>query len=798
MNSFLNQTATRWAGMVIRWRFLMIALTVLLTAALGSGAAKLSFSNDYRAFFSGENPHLLAFEKFQSTYTKNDNILIVIQAADGHVLSPKTATVIEQLTEKAWQTPFATRVDSISNFQYSHGEEDDLIVEDLVKNAPSLSAERLQQKLNIALSEPLLLNSLISPSAQTTGINITLRYPGKSLAEVPQAVAYVRAQIAELNTQHPDLTFALSGISMLNNAFSEAGQQDAETLTPIMYLLLLVLIYISLRSFSGTLGTLLVIAFSTVAAMGIAGHIGIQLTPISITAPTIILTLAIADSIHLLLSFKAARRENMDKHQAIKESIRINFIPITITSLTTIVGFLTLNMSDAPPFGDLGNITAFGIAGAWLLSLTLLPAVLAVLPSKQPSRLASEKVSTGLSAQMGKLADVITGHYQKAIVAVVVFTAICVSLLPTIQINDEFVKYFDDRVEFRRDADFAMANLTGVYILEYDIHGQSEGGISEPEYLNNLAKFTDWLNQQPEVVHVYSYSDIIKRLNKNLHADLLSNNNDWYTIPTNRELAAQYLLLYEMSLPFGLDLSDRINIDKSATRLTVTIDNLPTNKIQAFIQRSEQWLKDSTPTYMNSQATGAVVMFSHIFQRNAESMLKGNVIAVLVISLIMIVTLRSVKYGLISLIPNTIPLVITFGVWALLVGKVGVAAATVTSTSLGIIVDNTVHFLSKYLRARREKGLNQPDAIRYAFTTVGEAIVITTVILGTGFSVLAFSTFMINAQMGLLTALAIVVALVVDFVLLPALLMVGYKKEPIQNLNQTSDQTQSMPVQQGV
>ena len=765
----MNGAATSWANFVVKMRWLIIVMAVVLTAAIASGGSKLSFSNDYRAFFSPENPELLAFERFQSTYTKNDNILIVIQPAVGTAFNQDTAAIVEQLTADAWQTPFASRVDSVSNFQFTRGEEDDLIVEDLVMDASTTDASSLLSKQAVALAEPLLLNALISENAQTTGINITLRYPGESLEEVPQAVGYIRAKITELKAANPNMTFALTGISMLNNAFSEAGQKDAETLTPIMYLLLLVFIYISLRSFAGTFGTLLVIAMSTAIAMGTAGHIGIQLTPISITAPTIILTLAIADSIHLLLSYKAARREQMAHLDAIKEAIRLNFVPVTITSLTTIVGFLTLNMSDAPPFGDLGNITAFGIAAAWIMSLTLLPAVLAVLPAKGEVKTSDNT----LSAKLGTFADFITANYRKALTLVVIITAGSAVLLPTIELNDEFVKYFDNRVEFRRHADWASENLTGIYILEYDIHAKAEGGISEPEYLNNLAKFTAWLNEQPEVVHVYSYSDIIQRLNKNLHGD----DPNWHVIPDDRELAAQYLLLYEMSLPYGLDLSDRINIDKSATRLTVTIEQMPTSQIQAFIARSEGWLKVETPDYMNSQATGAAVMFSHIFQRNAESMLKGNVIAVIAISLIMIFTLRSTKYGMLSLIPNTVPLLITFGVWALLVGQVGVAAATVTSTSLGIIVDNTVHFLSKYLRARREKGLDQPQAIRYAFTTVGEAIVITTVILCVGFSVLAFSTFMINAQMGLLTALAILIALLVDFILLPALLMIGYKQQ---------------------
>ena len=242
-------------------------------------------------------------------------------------------------------------------------------------------------------------------------------------------------------------------------------------------------------------------------------------------------------------------------------------------------------------------------------------------------------------------------------------------------------------------------------------------------------------------------------------------------------MAAQYLLLYELSLPYGLDLNDRINIDKSATRVTATLLNLSTAKVRTFLDRSEAYVAGNLPAYMVGKPTSASVMFSYISQRNIEGMLKGNAFAVILIAGIMIFALRSFAIGAMSIIPNAVPILIAFGVWALLVGQIGMAASTVAATSLGIVVDDTVHFLTKYLRGIREKGLSRPDAIRYAFETVGQPIILTTIILTFGFAVLATSTFLINSQMGLLTALAIVIALIVDFLLLPAILMIGYEKE---------------------
>ncbi len=775
-NSKVDAFASRLAERIIRWRWLVIPVVIGGGVVIGSEARHLDFATNYRAFFSAANPELLAFENFQNVYTKNDNILFVVQPRIGEVFTNAVTPAIEELTEKAWQIPFAIRVDSISNFQHTWSVEDDLTVEDLIIDGASLSAEELRKKRAIALAEPLLANNVISIDADTTGINVVLQYPEKSLTEVPIAAAKAREIKAAIESAYPDLTVAITGVSMLNNTFAESGVRDLATLVPIMYLTLLLVMIVSLRTLSGTVATLGVIMLSTVTAMGIGGFMGIKLTPISMTAPTIILTLAIADSVHILISLRSAMREGLGKGEAIVEAIRINFLPVTITSLTTIVGFLALNFSDSPPFNHLGNITAVGIGAAWLYSITFLPALVSLLPLK--FKVARERAPSDLTL-MERIAEFSIYRYRGILAILGTLSVLLALLAPTNDLNDEWTKYFSKRVTFRQHTDFALENLGGLYPIEFSIEAGEPGGVSEPEYLAHLENFTDWLRSQPEVTHVYSLSDIMKRLNKNMHGDAAP----YYKIPEARELAAQYLLLYELSLPYGLDLNDRINIDKSSTRVTATLGDVSTVDTRIFVERAETWLQNNTPEYMWAKSTGAAVMFSLIAKRNIESMLRGNLLAVFIISVIMIFTLRSLRLGLLSLIPNGLPILMTFGLWAVLVGMVGMAAATVTATSIGIIVDDTVHFLTKYLRGIREKGLSVPDGIRYTFRTVGTAMAVNSVILAFGFSILAFSTFRINYEMGLLTALAVILALVFDFLLLPALLIAGYRLKQIQAKN---------------
>ena len=775
MNNYVSKTdsmAEALTNSIVRWRWFVILATLIVVGLSAIGAKNLTISTSYQAFFSPEYSQLVAFKQFQKTYSKTDNILFVVQPVDKKIFTPKTAAAIEKLTESAWQIPFATRVDSISNFQYSWANGDELTVENLYLNALSMSQQQLDEKQKIALSEPLLNGQLISPDATTAGINVTMNFPEKNLSELPDTMA-VAQQIAEqIERDFDGVKVAITGISALNNAFFSAAQTDAMSLMPVMYLLLIMVTLVVLRSFYGMFATVLIIMFSTITAVGLAGHLGIVLDPISMTAPTVILTLAVADSVHILVTMLGLMREGMDKINSLKESMRINFLPVSVTSITTIIGFLSLNFSASPPFWYLGNITAMGIAAAWLFSLTILPALILVLPFKV-SHIKSNHSDSSQTRIAARFAHFVTSHYHSILLVFGISAITLVSMIPKIELNDQWVQYFDEGMEFRQDAEFAMDNLTGLYRLEFSLPAQTSGGISEPEYLKNVDKFTKWLRSLKEVEHVYTYTDIIKRLNKNMHED----NADWYRLPEERELSAQYLLLYELSLPYGLDLNDRISVDKSASRVTVTIKELHTTAVREFLEKTRQWLRDNTPKTMWVTPTSPTVMFSYISERNIDGMLRGNAVAVFGIALILMLSLRSFSLGALSLVPNLIPLLMTFGVWALLVGKVGMGAATVSATSLGIIVDNTVHFLSKYLRARRELGAERHAAIKYAFETVGWAIAANAVILMSGFAWLTTSNFKVNVEMGMLTAIAILIALLVNFFLLPALLMIGHNKE---------------------
>jgi hypothetical protein len=745
-----------------RWWVVLVTLTLLVPTAWG--ISRLTTTSDTRVFFSAANPHLQALEEFEQVYSKDESAFIVLAPRDGTVFTRDALAAIEELTDSAWQLPYSRRVDSLANFQHTWAQEDDLVVEDLVENASDLSNADIQRIQTIALSEPLLVNRLVSATGHVTGIYVTTSKPGLASEENTEIALAVRRLADEFRRAHPDIAVYLTGGVMLDQGFTEATERDMATLIPIMFGVMVVTIALLVGSISGTLATLVVIVASALTALGLAGWSGLVMTPATGVAPVIILTLAVADSIHILTRVFQEMRHGNTKEQAIVESLRVNLQPVFLTSATTVLGFLTMNFSDVPPFRQLGNVVAGGVTAAFVFSIVLLPALLAILP-----------VRIKTSADAGHVAHLYCGHAARRVVAwrrPLLWTAAALVLvlaggLGRIEIADNFIKYFDESYTIRADSDFVSDNLTGLDIMEYSLDSGEEGGISDPAYLAHVDAFSEWYRQQPGVTQVNALPDTMKRLNRSMHGDHPAH----YAIPRNRELAAQYLLLYEMSLPFGLDLNSRINLDKSASRFTAVLNVPATIDQLALEDRANRWLAEHPPRGSASTGTGLTLIWAHITERNIRSMLTSVTVALLLISVVLIVALRSVKIGLISLLPNLLPAILGFGLWGLLVGRINLGVSVVAAMSLGIVVDDTVHFLTKYLRARREKKMNAREGVCYAFSTVGLAMITTSVSLIAGFLVLTFSGFGMNAAMGLLTAIVVAFALVADLLFLPPLLM---------------------------
>ena len=774
MSNKKNNWQIKYRSLITKKPLAMLLFGVVFTVICGLGLGGLSQNPDNRIFFSKDDPNLVALERLENTYTKNDNLFILVAPKNGNVFEPKVLEVIRNLTKDLWQTPASSKVDSITNFQWTRADGDDIVISDLVPEGLITEAIALNAK-KVALDEPLILNSLISSDGKFTGINITFIKPDDSVEAgntVIKIMSHIRPIQKSLAEKHPDIKFYVTGGVPLTMAFTEVSLSDMSTLTPIMLLVIFLVAGLSLKSVQGAFVTAFIVVLSVIGMMGVAGWMNFILNAATFNSFLMLSALTIAHCVHIMSTQKINMRLGKDKKSAVDESLRVNLQPVFMTAITTAIGFLTMHFSEAPPFRELGYMMAFGNIILFLHVVVTLPALLSILPGKEKNMGYSKTENF-----MVQLSKFVIKNRKKLLISNGFLIVILSLGMTQIRLDDTWTKYFDKRFEIRSHSDFVQNNLTGLDTIEYSIPAGEQDGINDPEYWKKLEKLADRIRQEPNVNHVTTLSDIIKRLNKAMNGD----NQDYYTIPETRELVAQYLLLYELSVPFGLDLNDRINVNKSSTRFTVTLQNASNDDLRDLDKIIQEYFDKELPE-LKTTGTGLSMIFSHFSKRNIDSMLVGTTAALILISFLLIIALRSLKLGLISLIPNLFPAAMGFGLWGYLQGEVGVALSIVAAMTLGIVVDDTVHYLSKYLRGRREEGLSPEGATTYAFKNVGFALTTTTIALVAGFGVLSFSGFKINSDMAILTAITIAIALFVDLFFLPTLL-IAIDKMKINSVN---------------
>jgi predicted RND superfamily exporter protein len=749
----------RW---VVTYRWWIIFVTVPVICLAAAGIRRIQITNDTRVFFAEENPDYQALKALEHTYSKEQSVFFILAPRDGNVFTRSTLAATVELTEAAWQIPYSIRVNSLTNFQHTRVEGDDLIVEDLVGDPNDLSEARLERIRQIALSEPAIIHRLISPSGHVTGIFVSLIAPAENAGATPEVAEYARRLANDFRARHPDIEVYLTGSVMIDQAFAQASRQDMMTLIPAAFVVMSTLVGIALRSMYGTFAAVIVTVLSMAAAVGLVGWVGVPLNAVTVGAPGLMLTLAIADNVHVLTTMFRLVRQGRTKHEAVTESLQVNLKAIFLTNITTALGFLSMNFSESPPWRAMGNMVAMGVTIDLVNSILLLPALMAVLPLS--ARLGRE---TTPRVNLDRLADFVIRRRRFLLGSMLAIVAVASTGLLGIELDDNFLTYFDDTFEFRRATDFLAKNLTGWDIIEYSLSASSSGGITEPEYLTTVDRFADWFRRQPKVVYVTTIADTIKRLHRDMHGG----DPNYYRIPDERELAAQYLLLYELSLPAGLDLNSQIDVDKSATRFTAVLESMSANELCRMDALAAQWLIANAPKQMQVRGTGLSLIWARITQRNIGSMLWASFMEILVISGLMLFSIRSLKFTALFLVPNLVPPFIAFGIWGMTKGRVGLALSVVIAMTLGIIVDDTIHFFVKYFAARREHGMSPEQAVRHAFSTVVAAIGVTTLVLISGFLVMMLSHYRMSSEMGLMCAMVIGTALMCDFFLTPALLM---------------------------
>ncbi|MDF1643148.1 MAG: MMPL family transporter [Pseudomonadales bacterium] len=751
------------AGWLIQKRWGLAFISFVLLAFLAIGCKDLYLESSYRIFFDQNDPFLEAFDQIEDTYSREDNLIFVIAPESQQVFSQQTLALVLALTEKSWLLPYSHRVDSITNYQHTTVDGDELFVGDLIEDLEALSVEQMLVRRQIAIEEPEILHKLVSEKTDVTAVYVQLQFPDKGGAneqEVEEIVLASRQLRDELLELFPESKIYLTGNSVITNAFQESAFSDGQTLIPLMFVVVSLLMAYLLGSIPAAFISMVIVGCSVLFAMGAGGWLGFAINQVNVSAPTIILTLAVCDCVHLLSTYLQRLASGDEKVNAMRVSLEQNIKPIFITSFTTAIGFFSVNFSDSPPLRELGTLVGLGVIAAWFFTMALLPALaLRWVTKAQPRVLKSQMLSSWACS-------VVLNHPKKLFWTALPIILLLLGFIQSNELNDDTIAYFDKGVSVRDATDFTEQHLTGVHSLVYSLDSGADNGINQPEFLRKVEAFSEWLRTQPHVAHVATYTDTLKRLNRTLH----SGEQQWYRLPVSAQLASQYQLLYEMSLPYGLDLNNQISFDRSALKINISLRGLKSQGMVAFERKAANWLENNAPELATTGSSISII-FAHLGQNNIRSMVEGSVISLFLISICLIFALGSLRYGIIATIPNIAPAAIAFGIWGLLVQEINMAASIIFSVSLGIVVDDTVHFLSKYIHATKALGLNAEQSITYSFDAVGGALITTSVVLSLGFFVLALSSFAINSILGLMVGMTIIIAILFDFFILPVVLL---------------------------
>ena len=754
------------AETIIRYRPLCIIISILILAGLAQGLSKISFNPDINAFFPENDTLTTSHLSIEDTYSSMDNAVIGIGVKEGTVFTNEVLSLIEDLTERAWKTPHSLRVDSLSNYSYVSADGDDLYIEPFLEGSSAYDLKTLKEKELIIEEEELAYGAIISKDKKTSLINIVFDPPRKDIeAEYQESLNYVLGFLEEARKNHPEVDLIISGIVYMEYQSPMLLKAQMPKLMPTAILVILLTLFLLLRSLVAVAGSFLVILMSVVSAMGSIGFMSGDIAQPFIMVPILIATLAVADCVHLFTLYFQNLDSSRKSKEAMLESLKLNLQPLFLTSLTTAIGFLSLNLAPVEPLRGIGNGVAVGVFLAFIFTVLLLAPIVSYFNVKQSKNINFQK---NIARKLGRFS---IKNYKRLLVIVPVISCFLMAFIPLNKTNDNPLEFYSERyTTSAADSKWISQRIGGTFPVSYELN--SQGIVSDPEFLREVDKFSEWLASNKEVLHVSSLSKIMKNLNKTLHGK----QEEWNIIPTEPDLSAQYLFFYEMSLPYGLDLTNSISQNKESIKLVASLKELGSLEYREFAKKVENYASQNMPEDMVSIGTGTRPIFAFMSNMLITQLVYALGIGIVLITATIILFFRSLRYGMLTSVTNLLPIGVAFGIWAIVSGEISMLVGIGMGTTLGIIVDFTVHFLSKYLHARRQKNLSAEEAVEYAFETVGFALIITSFSLILGFLVLLQAFFIPIHGFVLFSSIAFLSALIIDLLLFPALLITWDKR----------------------
>ena len=785
-NTFLQ--LTRW---VYDGKYRILGAILLVTATLAVHTPKLTIDTRDESFFHDNDPTLIAYNHFRDTFGQDDTFIIGMKPQHG--INRKFLRRLHQLHQEIESAvPYLDEVTSLVNARIVRAEGDTLIVEELMKAPPDTDQE-VEKILDLIERYPLYEKLLVSEDRSIVFLLVraqaVIAIPTEDPLEgfdtaspqAAEATTYLsNDQNMEINEaihqivatyQNQDIVFHFSGTPAFVAEIQAGIIKDLSIMVPLSFLVIIVFLLLLFRMLSGVVYPVITVALSLVSSLGIMAIAGIPISNAIQILPTFLIVVGIGDSVHILTIFYRNYRVMGDKRRAIIDAVGFAGLPVLMTSITTAAGLLSFASADVAIVAQLGYIAPVGVMLAFIYTIFLLPVLIAIFPVKRPKPVSQQH------PLVDRIFDAIARLTTRrpmvvALIAACIMTGAGYSAL-SVRFSHNSLTWLPPDAPIRKSTEFLDRVNGGTVMLDVTIDSGIPGGMQNPDLLRRIDEATQHI---PSITahdikagKAVSMADLLKEINRALNGD----KDDAYALPKTRKLTAQELLLFESS---GSDDMEEITDSRyQISRLSILAPFVDAILYKDYVDEVESYLKQQLPE-QNIYLTGHMVIFVQMIKRFITSMAKSYIIAMAIITLLMILLIGRIGIGLMSMVANIGPVLCVFGIMGIAKIPLDMATILIGSIVLGIVVDDTIHFLHHFRKAYDES-LCVETAVGETLKTTGRALVITSLVLSGGFFIYTASFLMSNIRFGWLSGCSVLFALAADFLLVPALLTIVLRKK---------------------
>jgi predicted RND superfamily exporter protein len=785
--------ATQW---VYDHKYLTVIAVLLVTAILASQTSKLTIDLRDESFFHADDPTLIAYNTFRDTFGQDDTFIIALQPRHG--LTRAFMDLLHRFhRELESSVPYLDEVYSLANARIVRAEGDTLIVDRLMGEPPATDDD-LKRILALIDRYPLYENLLVSEDRRIAFVLVKARAVldisgqdamagfDKSTQSDPAPVAYLsNDQNMEINEaihkaaagfRDPDIVFHFAGTPAFVAEIQKGILKDLGVMVPLSFIIITLFLSILFRCLSGVVYPIITVALSLLSSLGIMAWAGLPVTNAIQILPTFLIVVGIGDSVHILTIFYRNYRTSGDRRRAIIDAVGFAGLPVLMTSVTTSLGLFSFAWADVAIVAQLGYIAPVGVMLAFVYTVVLLPALIALLPVKRP------KPKRHAHPLPDRIFDAVAKATTRRPVLVTILSA-CImagaaySAL-SLQFSHNSLTWLPPDAAIRQSTEFLDRVNGGTVMLDVVIDSGSSNGMTNPDLLHGIEKATQMI---PSITtrgiragKATSLADVIKEINRALNED----RDDAYTVPDSRGLIAQELLLFESS--GSDDLEEIADSHYQMSRISILAPFVDAIIYKDYVDAVERYLQEQLPG-QKITLTGHMVIFVQMIKHFITSMAKSYIIALVVITVLMILMIGRIGIGLMSMVANIAPVLCIFGIMGIFDIPLDMATILIGSIVLGLVVDDTIHFLHHFRKAYDSTG-EVYAAVRETLHTTGRALVITSLVLSGGFFIYTASFLINNIRFGWLSGCAVLFALAADFLLVPALLSLAYGKRAADDI----------------